>query len=391
MTRTRSVVRHALGPRCADAIRALAAPAIAVLATVFAACSTSNRYQPPPPPAVTVSMPLLRPMTPYLRTTGTVAASRSVDLVARVAGYLRSVDFDDGSLVQAGQPLFLIEPEPYQARVQSAQAQLLNAQGEYERQLRLLQENATSRSNVDKWQAQREQALAALTLAKIDLGYTRITAPYAGRIGRHLVDPGNLVGAVGTPTRLATIEQVDPAYVYFTVNERDVLRIRAAARAQGVVVGGAAPRVPVSVALQTERDATRQGTLDFADTGLDTATGALQLRAEVPNADRALLPGVFVRVSIALGAASAQLVVPDRVVGNDQGGAYVLVLRADGAVVQQRVETGLVQDGLRAIVSGLEPASLVVVDGIQNAVPGTVVAPTEQPMAVPTPTSDPAP
>ena len=154
-------------PEPPAAARALLAVSAAVL---LAACGKSNQYHPPPPPTVTVSKPLSLPVTDYLQSTGSVAASKTVDLVARVEGYLRSADFKDGSLVKAGDLLFVIEPEPYAAKLASQQAQLLNAQSEYERQLRMIKENATSQANVEKWQSQRDQAAAAVTLAKINLG-----------------------------------------------------------------------------------------------------------------------------------------------------------------------------------------------------------------------------
>ena len=351
--------------------------------TLLAGCGRSNQYQPPPPPAVTVAKPLRLPVTDYLQATGSVAASKTVDLVARVEGYLRSVDFKDGSLVKAGQLLFVIEPEPYQAKLASQQAQLANAQSEYERQLRMIKENATSQANVEKWRSQRDQAAAAVQLAKINLGYTRIVAPFAGRIDRHLVDPGNLVGSSGSATKLATLEQIDPAYVYFSVNERDVLRVRAAALAQGKSITGEAPPVPLSVGLQTEHGYPHSGVLDFADTGLDTGSGTLQLRAVLPNAQRIFLPGLFARLRIPLSAPTEHLMVPDRVVSNDQVGSYVLVVGADHKVLQQRVEIGAVESGLRAVLSGLSPDSEVVIDGLQSAVPGSLVTPTEKVLSAP--------
>ena len=354
----------------------------ALAAASLTACGKRNRYEPPPPPPVTVSKPLQLSVADYLEVTGSVAASKSVDLVARVEGYLRSVDFQDGSLVKAGQLLFVIEPEPYEAKLASQQAQLLDAQSEYDRQLRLIKENATSQANVDKWRSQRDEAQANVALARINLGYTRITAPFTGRIGRHLVDPGNLVGASGTATKLATLEQIDPAFVYFSVNERDVLRVRASAQAQAhyPLPNGQMPPLPVYLGLQTEEGYPHQGTLDFANTGLDTGSGTLQLRALVPNPERVFLPGLFARVRIARDQPAARLMVPDRVVGNDQVGSYVMLVAADHKVQQRRVEIGPVQDGLRAIVSGLEPDSAVVVDGLQNAVPGNAVTPSERPL-----------
>jgi len=354
-----------------------------VVTALSCGCGSRNQYQPPPPPEVSVSKPLRLPVTEYLQATGSVAASRTVDLVARVEGYLRSVDFRDGSLVKEGQVLFVIEPEPYQAKLQSYQAQLLNAQSEYERQQRMIKENATSQANLEKWQSQRDQADAAVTLAKINLGYTRITAPFAGRIGRHLVDPGNLVGSMGSSTKLATLEQIDPVYVYFSINERDVLHIRAAAAARGTPIGPEPPRVPVSVGLQTETGYPHEGTLDFANTGVDTGSGTLQARAVLPNPSRVLLPGLFARLRIALDQAQGLLVVPDRIVGNDQAGSYLLTVGPDHKVVQQRVQAGSVQDGMRAIISGLGADADVIVDGLQNAVPGNLVTPVARPLSAP--------
>jgi RND family efflux transporter MFP subunit len=367
-------------PERPAAARALFAVSAAVL---LAACGKSNQYHPPPPPTVTVSKLVSLPVTDYLQATGSVAASKTVDLVARVEGYLRSVDFKDGSLVKAGDLLFVIEPEPYAAKLASQQAQLLNAQSEYERQLRMIKENATSQANVEKWQSQRDQAAAAVTLAKINLAYTRITAPFTGRIGRHLVDPGNLVGSAGSATKLATLEQIEPAYVYFSINERDVLRVRAAARARGTPINAEAPAVPVMLGLQTESGYPHQGTLDFANTGLDTGSGTLQLRAVVPNPERLFLPGLFARLRIALDVPTPRLTVPDRIVGNDQVGAYVFLVSAEHKVVQQRVETGSVENGMRAVLSGLAPDSEVIVDGLQNAIAGNTVTPVEQPLTPP--------
>jgi RND family efflux transporter MFP subunit len=358
---------------------------LAALASLTA-CGKPNQYQPPPAPPVTVSKPVSMPVTDYLQSTGSVAAFKTVDLMARVEGYLRSVNFKDGSVVKAGQLLFVIEPEPYQAKLASYQAQLLDAQAEYDRQLRMIKENATSQANVDKWLSQRDQAAAAVTLAKINLGYTRVTAPFDGRIDRHLVDPGNLVGTMGTATKLATIEQVDPAYVYFSINERDLMRVRAAVQSAAQAHGtplGEAPRVPVDVALQTEEGYPHVGTLDFAGSGLDTGSGTLQLRASVPNAKYTLLPGLFARIRIALAAPIPRLVVPDRVVSSDQVGSYLLTVGADQKVKQQRIETGAVENGYRSVLAGLDANSEVVIDGLQNAIPGNLVTATERPLTPP--------
>ena len=350
--------------------------------TSLMGCGKRNQYQPPPAPPVTGSKPLSMPVTDYLQSTGSVAAFQTVDLMARVEGYLRSVNFKDGSVVKAGQLLFVIEPEPYQAKLASYQAQLLDAQTEYERQLRMIKENATSQANVDKWLSQRDQAAAAVTLAKINLSYTRVTAPFDGRIDRHLVDPGNLVGTMGTATKLATIEQIDPAYVYFSINERDLLRVRAAVQTQTKKLGEA-PAVPVQVALQTDEGYPHLGTLDFAGSGLDTGSGTLQLRASVPNARYTLLPGLFARLRIGLAAPVPRLVVPDRIVSSDQAGSYLLTVGPDQKVRQQRIETGPLESGFRAVLAGLDANSEVVIDGLQNAIPGNLVTATERPLTPP--------
>jgi RND family efflux transporter MFP subunit len=366
------------------ALRRTAAAVLVLCALVLlGGCGRSNHYEPPPPPAVTVSKPVKMPITDYLNATGTVAAAQSVELVARVEGYLRSVDFQDGTPVKKGQLLFVIQPEQYQANLASAQAQLENAQSEYQRQLRMIKENATSQANVEKWRSSRDQAAASVELAKIQLSYTRISSPFNGRIDRHLVDPGNLVGASGQATKLANVEQLDPIYVYFTVNERDLLRVRAAAAAAGTPLNGQVPAAPVTVGLQTESGYPHEGKLDFASNSLDTGSGTLQLRAIVPNQKFTLLPGLFARVRVPLSQAVPQWVVPDRAVTTDQVGSYVLVVGADHKVVQQRIEIGAAQNGMRVVLSGLSPQSDVVVNGLQFAVPGNLVTATEQPLTLP--------
>ncbi|HUA87907.1 MAG TPA: efflux RND transporter periplasmic adaptor subunit [Steroidobacteraceae bacterium] len=365
-------------------IRTAGNTGVVLLAAVLAAgCGRSNHYEPPPPPSVTVSKPLRMPITDYLNATGTVAAAQTVDLVARVEGYLRSIDFVDGSPVKKGQLLFVIQPEPYQANLAAAQAQLDNAQSEYQRQLRMIKENATSQANVEKWRSSRDQAAAQVEIARIQLGYTRITSPFDGRIDRHLIDVGNLVGMSGQATKLASVEQLDPVYVYFTVNERDLLKVRSSAAAAGNPINGKVPPVPVTVGLQTESGYPHQGTLDFASNSLDTGSGTLQLRAIVPNARFILLPGLFARVRVPLSKAIEQWVVPDRAVTTDQVGSYVLTVAPDHKVSQTRIEIGPAQNGMRVVLAGLAPESEVVTDGLQFAVPGNLVAPTEKPLALP--------
>jgi membrane fusion protein, multidrug efflux system len=365
----------------------LAGPAL--LALTLAGCGEDNAYVPPPAPTVTVARPVQRTVTDYIELTGTTQSSNSVDLVARVEGYLQSVNFKDGAFVKKGDLLFVIEPKPYEANVQLAQATveqqqatLAQATSEYERQQRLIQQNATSQSQVENWQAQQGAAQAAvaeananLELARINLSYTRIEAPFDGRIGEHLVDPGNLVGA-GAPTELATIEQLAPIYVYFNVDEQDVLRIRARLRGAGKTLAGMEP-VKLGVALQNEAGYPHEATLDFVASDVDQSTGTLQARGVIPNEDYVFLPGQFVRVRAPIGTIKNALLIADRALGIDQRGHYLLVVNQEDVVEQRPVQIGALVDGMRVITQGLNADDRVVTGGIQRAIFGSKVAPQE--------------
>ncbi len=346
---------------------------VPVVAALLPGCHRPDSEQKPPPP-VTISHPRSEPVTAYLDLSGTVAASQTVDLVARIPGYLQSVDFADGAYVEAGQLLFVIEPAPYEEQVKLSEAALLQAQSEYDRQQDLVKQNATSVANVEKWQSQRDQAAAQVALAKINLGYTRVTAPFSGRMGRHLVDAGNMVGSTGG-TKLATLDQIAPIYVYFNLNERDALRINDAMRKRGIERGSGVGKAPVLVGLQNEDGFPHQGTLDFINNGISTSSGTLQLRTVLTNADKVLFPGLFARVRIPLGEAEPMLVVPNRIVGNDQEGDYVLVVGPGNIVVRRSVVKGPPAGNNCAIQSGLTPADQIIVNGLANARPGDTVTP----------------
>jgi len=305
--------------------------------------------------------------------------------VARVSGYLESVNFEDGAFVEKGQLLFVIEPPPYEQQLALNQAVLVQAQAEYDRQVEMMKQNATSTSNVEKQRSSRDQAQANVELAKINLGYTRVTAPFAGRIGQRLVDPGNLVGA-GTATQLATLDQLIPIYVNFNLNERDALQMRAAMSKLGMEVKAAVGKAPVEVGLSNEKGYPHVGVLDFVDNAISGSTGTIAMRAIFKNEDKTLFPGVFTRVRIPLGDPKPMLVIPNSAIGNDQQGDYVLLADANDVVVRQTVVKGpLTPSGDCAIRSGLTPADRVIVNGILNARPGQKVVPTESPTATPTP------
>lgn len=371
-----------------------------VSAAALTGCGKSNAYKPPPPAPVVTSKPVSMPMTTYLDVTGNTVAVNSVNLVARVSGYLDQVNYADGSVVKKGKNLFVIEPQPYYAKLQQAQAavaqaqaQVIYAQSQYDRQLDMIKQNATSQASVEQWLSSRDeaqaevlQAIANQTLAQINYGYTSVDAPFDGRVSRHLVDPGNLVGNAAA-TQLATIDQLNPIYVYFNVNELALLQIRAALKANGRNpndVKGA----PVEVGLQSETDYPHEGKIDYVSTGLDPTTGTIEARAVLENANDALLPGLFVHAQIPLGKPTPQLALPDTAIQSDQAGPYVYVVGANNVVSQVRIQTGVENAGMTA-VTGLQPDDQVVIDGIQNAAPGVTVAPTEQDLTAPATTPNP--
>ncbi len=339
---------------------------------VLCSCNRPEQQKQYVPPLVTVSHPREVPVTEYLHLTGTAAASQSVDLVARVPGYLQSIHFQDGAFVKANQLLFVIEPEPYQQQEKIAQAQVQQARSEYKRQQQMMRKNATSAADVERWQSQSIQAEAQLELAKLNLGYTQVSSPFGGRIGRHLVDVGNMVG-VGGDTKLATVDMIAPIYVYFNLNERDALRIRAAMRKLGIEPGANVGKAPVWIGLQNETGFPHRGTLDFVDTGISTSTGTIQLRAEYANQDRALFPGVFVRVRIPLGKPKLLPVVPCDAVGTDQQGNYLLVVDANDVVARRSVVKGPVTEKGCSVKRGIATGERIVVNGFQNARPGEKV------------------
>ncbi len=345
---------------------------VVVGAALLAGCRKGPQAPSLTAPSVTVICPTQEPVTAALELTGTVAPSRSADLVARVAGYLESVNFHDGATVEEGQLLFVIEPESYKQQLALARAALMRAQSEYDRQLGLIKENATSAAQAERWLSERDQAAAQVELAKLNLGYTEVRAPFAGRLGRRLVDQGNLVGP-NANSKLATLDQLAPAYVYFNLNERDALQLAAAVRQRGLVPGRGVGRA-VFAGLQTQEGYPQEGTIDFLGSGFSTSSGTVQMRAIFTNQDWALIPGAFARVRIPLGPPEPMLVVPNSAIGNDQEGDYVLVVEASNLVARRGVVKGpQAPSGARAIRSGLTAEDRVIVSGLGKVRPGIAV------------------
>ena len=364
--------------------RALAAVG-AVIA--LAGCEDKNAYVAPPPPKVDVATPVQRPVTRYVEATGNTAPIKSVDLVARVQGFLQSIDYQDGTFVKQGTQLFTIEPETYKLKVEQAkaaevgaQATVKQAEADFKRQAELVQRQAVSQSTLDTSTSTRDNAQASLQqaqvntrLAEVNYGYTNVTAPFDGVVSAHMVSVGELVG-VSSPTQLATIVAMDPIWVNFTVNEQDVLRIRAEAARRGLTVNDL-KQLPIQVGLQTETGYPHEGKLDYVSPTLNQSTGTLAVRGVVPNDKRVLLPGYFVRVRVPFDQEKSALLVPDTALGSDQGGRYVLVANADNVVEQRKVQIGPVDNGLRVIESGLKPEDRVVIAGLLRVIPGQKIDP----------------
>lgn len=363
--------------------------AVAALFCVYVIVHLFTKHNPPeiPPPAVVVQKPQLREMVEYVTQTGTTVAYNSVNLVARVEGFLEKIEFVDGSFVKKGQELFVIQPEPYLEQLKAAQATVAAQKAadaynksEYARQKRMYTQSATSLNEVEKWLAKTQEitaeidkATAEAINATITYSYTHVLAPFDGRIGRHLVDVGNLVGN-GIATNLATVEQIAPLYVYFNLNEIDLIRLRTAARAKGLK-----PKdintIPVDISMQNPVDFKYKATLDFINTGLNASTGTMELRAVLPNKDHTFIPGLFVQVRVAITQPAQQLTVPDTAVLYDQIGPYLYLMDKENKVVLKRVTLGSVEQGWRGIVKGLDVQDNVIVDGLQNATPGNKVMP----------------
>jgi RND family efflux transporter MFP subunit len=360
--------------------------AVIALVLLIAGCKKSNQYAPPPPSKVSVAKPLAEKVTRYLEATGNTAAVASVDLVGRVEGFVQGISYTDGASVKAGDVLFTIEPLPYQAKLaqaqaaeDSAQATLTNAQIIFGRQEALQKNSVSSVAALDDARAQRDTALAGVAqaqantqIAAINYSYTRVLAPFDGRVSAHLVSIGALVGT--TPTKLATIVKIAPIYVTFNVSEQDVLRVRASVARAGRKLDDI-QSIPVEIGLQGETGYPHHGHMDYAAPTVDPSTGTLAARGILENTDYALLPGYFARVRVPLQTNVDALLVPDAALGQDQGGRYLLVVGADHVVSQKHITTGQEYGTLRVVESGLAPDDLVVVNGLERAVPGQTVDP----------------
>jgi RND family efflux transporter MFP subunit len=335
-------------------------------------CSPKSEAQTPQAPAVTVAQPLVRTVQDWDEFTGRFEATQSVEVRARVGGYISGVHFRDGDYVRRGQLLFTLDPRPAQAALASARAslsqanaQLTLAQAELARAETLLASQAVSQAEVDTRRGALQTAEAAVAAAnaairarQLDVEFTRVTAPISGRVSDRRVDPGNLVaGGSSAADVLTSIVSSAPIHFVFDGSEATLLKYQRQAR-QGPA--------PIQVRLQDESDFRHAGTLDFTDNAVDTASGVIRLRAVVPNADGFLKPGMFGQARLAGSGSYQAMLVPDAAVATDQSRRVVYVVAANGTVAPKPVQLGPLVDGLRVVRSGLAANDRVIISGVQR-------------------------
>jgi RND family efflux transporter MFP subunit len=364
---------------------------LACVASVALACGGSNEYVEPPSPSVTVARPESRAVVDYLEFTGTTRAINTVEIRARIQGFLQEVNFEEGAFIEEGDLLFVIEPDEYQARVNEAKASvevartgkaladatLARMEQAYKSRAVSEVEVLEARAKADAAVAHVSSAQAELERAQLDLDYTRIHAPISGRAGRRQVDPGNLVGAQ-EKTLLTTIIQHDPIYAYFDMSERDLLAVLGATAERRAGTGSAVKRseIPLQLGRANDEGYPFEGHVDFSDQEVDAATGTFLMRGIFPNPEPImLLPGLFVRLRLPLEEREGALLVTEQAIGSDQGGKYLLVVDDQGVVHHRSVKTGALVDGLRVIDSGIEANEWIVVNGLLRARPGSKVVP----------------
>jgi RND family efflux transporter MFP subunit len=369
---------------------------LSVLAAPLCLALGGCKHEPPalaatPPPVVMVSPPVEREITDYYEYTGRTAAVDTVEVRARVSGYLVKVNFQDGRVVNKGDLLFQIDPRPFQAVLDEAkgqvaqwEAKLARAEADVARDERLLPKGAASQKDLDQAVADRGEARAAIQSARgavdraaLNLEFTHVTAPINGRISRHLIDEGNLVTM--NSTLLTTIVSTDPMYAYFDVDERAVLDVRQLIREGKARNARNSEEVTVLLGLANETGFPHQGTINFLDNQVNPQTGTLRLRGVFPNPNdnklEVLLPGYFARVRLLIGRSHRALLVTDRAIDTDQGQKILYVVNDKNEVVSRPISLGALHDGLRVIDKGVKSGERVIVNGLLQVRPGITVEP----------------
>lgn len=365
-----------------------------IMAFVISGCGSEDKGQQatPPPPEVTVSQVVSREVADFGEFTGRTEAVETVEVRARVNGYLTDIHFTDGQEVKKDDLLCQIDPRPFQAALDHAEGQkaqweakLAQAKADVARYEKLVPTGAATAQDLDKATANMGEAKAAIQSAeatieraKLDLEFSKVTAFIGGQISRAMITKGNPIR--GDVDLLTTIVSLDPIYVYFDASERDLLRFRERARSSRPP-GATQPdvstlKIPVYLGLANEKGFPHEGVIDFADNRVNAGTGTIRVRGSFDNKKRIFKPGLFARVRIPMSDPYRALLVAERAIGIDQGVKYVLVVDDKNIVERRFVEPGPVQDdGLQVIASGLRPGDWIVVNGIQRARPGKPVTP----------------
>ena len=338
------------------------------------------------PPLVTIAEPVVSDVTREQVFIGETRPAQTAEVRARVRGFLKTIEFEVGADVKAGDVLFTIEKDEFQARVDQAAASLAvteaefgRAQADFERVETAAKSNAVSASEVglrraerDKAAANIEAARAALDEAELNLNYTDVRSPISGRVGRNLVDVGNLVGS-GDATLLTTVVELDPLHVYFEISERTFTDFLREFSARAIDDTADRERQPVQVALEGDEGFPHEGRIDFLENTAQSSTGTVQVRALVSNSDYLMYPGLFARVRVPGTVMSNAVLISEKAISADLGGKYVLTLGEQNIVERRYLELGPQQGELRVVESGLEAGESYIIDGMIRARPGLPV------------------
>lgn len=359
---------------------------------VLLGCQRQQASKSPPPAKVTVSRPIVREVMEWDEYTGRLVPVETVEVRARVSGYLQSIHFSDGKIVKKGDLLFVIDPRPYQAELDRAEAELKLSKAQLDlatsdlaRAQKLLRSRAISEEEVDTRAAslrQAEQRLqvgrAAVDAAKLNIEFTQVAAPISGRISRKFVTEGNLInGGAAQSTLLTTIVSLDPIHCYVEADERSFLKYVRLAQ-EGKRPSSREVRNPAYLALADETGFPHKGYIDFVDNRLDPNTGTMTGRAIFPNPDLTLTPGLFARVRLPGSGRYEALLLPDEAIGSDQSQRFVFAVNDRNLVEYRRVQLGPIINGLRIIREGLKPEDWVIVNGVQRARVGAQVEPKQE-------------
>lgn len=328
-------------------------------------------------PPVSVAEVIEKSIRPWHDFSGRLTAVDQVEIRPRVSGTIMKVHFEDGAMVKRGDPLFTIDPRPYEAALQAAQARAVMMDAEMQRAKTLRGDKAIAQRDFDQRRNDAEVARAELTRAKLDLDYTHITSPITGRVGRAEITEGNLVETNAGAPVLTTVVSISPIYADFEIDEDTYLEyVQAKATSKE-----ASPAIPVTLQLTGETGPGHAGHIESFDNRLSSATGTIRVRAMFDNADGMLVPGLFARIQIGAPAQTDSLLITDRAVGTDQNKKFVIVVGAENKTERREIKLGPLADGLRVVKEGLKPGEKIIVSGMQRVMmPGQPVTPEMVPM-----------